>query len=218
MQLNQLSGQVKGFYSDGYKIGMEAVEKGLSVETINLSTKKLFQNIDALIDAILNLSIKEETQVYCKKGCSWCCYQPVYALSHEVIYLKEFIKGNFTEPEAKGILEHAMEKDKKVGNLKDDALLNSKYSCPLLKNGVCMAYEARPMACRIYLSLNLKSCEAFYNYPENTSRFPQVMHFPLQAGRMMNEGYKSALKQAGWKSQEFRIEEGLLKQIIIKEK
>jgi hypothetical protein len=27
---------------------------------------------------------------------------------------------------------------------------------------------------------------------------------------MLNEGFKAAAKQAGWKSEEFRIEEGLL--------
>ncbi|MBN1821772.1 MAG: YkgJ family cysteine cluster protein [Prolixibacteraceae bacterium] len=215
MQLNQLSGQVKVFYSDGFKIGMEIVEEGISVESILKSTTKIYENIDALNDAVLSLAEKENTTVFCKKGCFLCCYQPVYALTHEVIYLKEFIKTNFPEAEIRKIYNRARDKELKTGKLNEENLLNSKYPCPLLVDGACSAYKARPMACRIYLSLSFKSCEKFYEYPEDKTGFPQIMHFPLQAGRMMNEGYKAALKQAGWKSQEFRIEEGLLSKIFI---
>ncbi|NQU85547.1 MAG: YkgJ family cysteine cluster protein [Mariniphaga sp.] len=215
MKLNQLSDQVKAFYSDGFKIGMEVVENGVSTESINLSTHKIYQNIDSLIEAVLKLAKNEDAKVYCRKGCVWCCYQPIYSLTHEIVFLKEFIRDNFTELETQKIYDSAREKEQKIGKLKNDDLLNSKFPCPLLKDGSCIAYKARPMACRIYLSLNINSCESFYNQPENKSNFPQIMHFPLQAGRMMNEGFKAALKQASWKSQEFRIEEGLLKQIII---
>lgn len=216
MQNNQLTDQIKTFYSDGYKIGMEAVEKGLSKDLILSTTRKLFQNIDTLNEAILILAKKESTTIFCKKGCAWCCYQPVYALTHEIIYLKEYIKNNFSELVAIDIYRSAREKDHMIGNLKENELLNSKHPCPLLKNGACIAYEIRPMACRIYLSLNLNSCESFYNNPEDKKNYPQVMHFPLRAGRIMSEGYRAALKHAGWKSQEFRIEEGLLANIILK--
>src|SRR5512136_780440 len=32
--------------------------------------------------------------------------------------------------------------------------------CPLLVDGLCLAYPVRPVACRVYHSLNLSDCEA----------------------------------------------------------
>ena len=207
---NQFSDKLKAFYSDGYKIGMEAIDRGFTEEAIRSASEKLYRNIDNLNDVLLKYANKQETKVYCRKGCFWCCYQPVFALSHEILYLKEFISSAFTEAEKYEILIRAQEKEKKVGNLPEEEMLNSKYACPLLKDGICTAYEARPMSCRIYLSLDLRSCKDFYLNPKTMSGFPRILEFPLQAGRMMNEGFKAALKQSGRNSQEFRIEEGLL--------
>ena len=215
MAPQDLSDKAKIFYSDGYKIGMEVVEQGITKENIIQAVKKIYQNIDLLIETLLKLAQKENTIIYCRKGCSWCCHQPVYALTHEVLLLQDHFTNNFSEKEREDLNKLAHEKDKKLSPLKNEALLNSKHPCPLLKDGACIAYEVRPMACRIYLSLNLNSCENYFTNPEDKTNYPQVMHFPLQAGRMMNEGFKAALKQAGWKSQEFRIEEGLLKTIVL---
>ena len=210
MDDQHFTGSFKAFYSDGYKIGMQAVNNGLTKESIVEAAKQIYENIDQLTDAFLKLAQQENTTVFCKKGCWWCCYQPVYALSHEVIYLKEFVANNFSNEEQKKIQAKAKEKDAKLEGVNQEALLNSKHACPLLKEGSCSAYKARPMACRIYLSLNLKSCQDFYEEPNTTANYPKIMHFPLQAGRMMNEGFKAALKQNGYFITEFRIEEGLL--------
>ena len=72
-----------------------------------------------------------------------------------------------------------------------------------------MAYKARPVACRIYLSSNLNSCLKFYNEPEDKNNYPALLNFPMRAGRLMNEGFKAALKAGGIVAKEFRIEEKL---------
>jgi hypothetical protein len=72
-----------------------------------------------------------------------------------------------------------------------------------------MAYPARPMACRIYLSMSVDSCRLYYEEPDKDENYARLFEFPLQAGRMMNEGFTHALKTAGRNSAEFRIEEGL---------
>lgn len=211
MQRDRLSGQFTKFYSDGYKIGMEAVSRGLSDEALNRATEQLYRNVDGLINSLLGYAKKNDTKVYCRKGCSCCCYQPAYALTHEILYLKKYIHDKFKKSEQEEVLERAFIREQKVGRLSKDALLNSKHACPLLKGGICTAYEARPMSCRIYLSLDIRSCKDFYLNPDSQSGFPKIMEFPLQAGRMMNEGFKAALKQSGGMSEEYRIEEGLIK-------
>ncbi|HDR51600.1 MAG TPA: hypothetical protein ENN90_08265 [Mariniphaga anaerophila] len=61
----------------------------------------------------------------------------------------------------------------------------------------------------IYLSANLESCLYFYEEPENEKSFPALLQFPMRMGRMLNEGFKAALKANGIKVEEFRIEEKL---------
>ena len=50
------------------------------------------------------------------------------------------------------------------------------------------------MACRIYLSTDVKTCHEFYKNPDNIENYPALLDFPMKAGKMMNEGFKAALK------------------------
>ncbi len=204
------SGSEKAFYSDGYKIGASTINQGFTKQPILEALKQMYQIIDELNYSLAKYAQEQLVTIACKKGCSWCCYQPIYILTHEIVYLQNFIQNNFTKIEVDKIVKKAHEKNQKLVLLGEADLQNSKHPCPLLKNEICTAYKARPMACRIYQSLNLKSCEIFYDEPKNTSNFPQLMDYPLKAGRMMNEGFKAAIKPKGYVSQEFRIEEAII--------
>jgi len=51
---------------------------------------------------------------------------------------------------------------------------------------------------------------AFYQQPEDESNYPALLDFPMRAGRMMNEGFKSALKTKGITARELRIDQLVL--------
>jgi Fe-S-cluster containining protein len=93
--------------------------------------------------------------------------------------------------------------------MNEQELANYKSPCALLENGACSVYDARPMACRIYLSTKLETCLEFYNHPDNEHNYPALIELPLRAGRMMNEGFMAALKEHGIETAEFRLEQGL---------
>lgn len=198
------------FYSDGYKIGMSAVHPVIKQKLLFDSLKKMYDAVDDFIKMLSDYAIKQGKNIDCKKGCEWCCYQPVYALSYEMEYLNAFIKNNFDNKSQNEIKVRAEKKNNKLKNLSDTDLLNSKFPCPLLQNGACIAYEARPMACRIYLSTEVNTCLSFYKNPESKDSIPALLDLPLKAGQKMNEGFKAALKTGGLAATEFRIEELLL--------
>ncbi len=200
----------KAFYKDGFSLGMEAVQGGISQQSLFIALNKMYRAIDDFIDSLTVYAQQQGQKLDCKKGCEWCCHQPIYALSYEMQYLNAFIKDNFNKSDLKQIKNRAEIKNNKFKKLAGDSLLNAKHPCPLLENGTCIAYNARPMACRIYLSTNVKSCIAFYKNPENEKSIPALLDFPLKAGKMMNEGFKAALKTGGLSTVEFRIEEILL--------
>ncbi len=170
----------------------------------------MYSVIDELIDSVLLLADQNKQPVQCEKGCVYCCYQPVFALDYEMQFLSSFIKKNFSEQKQKEIKKRADANRLKLAGLSREEILNSKQPCPLLENDACSAYSARPMACRIYLSTDLKSCRTFYSEPESTTSFPALLDLPMRVGRMMNEGFKAALKTNGVVAKEFRIDEGLV--------
>ena len=107
---NQLSEHFKAFYSDGFKIGMTVVEQAFTRESILSATHELYRNIDALIDSLLGFAENQGSPAHCAKGCAWCCYQPVYALTNEVLFLHEFIQSKFDEQRRAEIYRKAEEK------------------------------------------------------------------------------------------------------------
>ncbi len=169
----------------------------------------MYQSVDSLIDSLLAYAEKKGIGVACHKGCEWCCHQAVFANSYETHYLSEYIKTNFTKEEREKTRVRAEQKNAKVQKLSEAEILKYKSACPLLVDGACSAYEARPMACRIYLSTRLESCLEFFQHPGNEKNYPALLDFPLTAGKMMNEGFAQALKENGIGTAEFRLEEGL---------
>jgi len=199
------------FYSDGYKLGMNVAVSENDQSVLFNSVSEMYELIDNFNESLSEFAKQQKQQIDCKKGCEWCCHQPVFALDYEMDFLIDFIKSNFDKVSQKEIVTRAKNKNNKLSFLKETDLLNSKFPCPLLQNGACIAYQARPMACRIYLSLNVNSCVRFFKNPGNEASIPALLNLPLRTGQMMNEGFKAALKTNGIITREFRIEEKLIK-------
>lgn len=195
----------RAFYHDGYQLGLSAIKN----DDFSSDLSEMYEAIDKLNDRLFEFASKQGQNIACEKGCEWCCHQPVFALDYEIDYLNRYIARNFTPAQQQEIKKRARKKKEKLDQLEGETLLNVKYACPLLLNGACMAYPARPMACRIYLSTNLSSCLRFFHEPEDKNSYPALLDFPMRAGRIMNEGFKAALKTQGIITKEFRIEEKL---------
>lgn len=202
------------FYSDGFKLAQSAIEQGLSNATLFSAIESLYEAIDGLNDSVVALAQRQNMPVACHKGCHWCCHQAVYANSYELHYLSEKIKSKYSSEKISGWLKAAEAKSAATSQMSEEEVSGYKAPCPLLENGACSTYEARPMACRIYLSTRLDTCLEFYRHPENKINYPALIDFPLRAGRMMNEGFMAALKGHGIETAEFRLEEGL--RIVLK--
>lgn len=202
------------FYSDGFQLAQSAIQQGFSNSTLFSAIELLYAAIDGLNDSILALAERQNMGIACHKGCHWCCHQAVYANSYEMHFLSEKIKTRFSPEKISKLLETTEAKYVATSKMSEEEVSKYKAPCPLLENGACSVYEARPMACRIYLSTKLETCLEFYHHPENEYNYPALIDFPLQAGRMMNEGFMAALKENGIETAEFKMEEGL--RIVLK--
>ena len=209
MEINQKNIE-SAFYSDGYQIGMKVCTANLAPEAMKTAISEMYNSIDNFIDYLTEFAQKQNQAIHCAKGCEWCCHQPVFALSFEMDYLTGFIEKDFDTETKNRIKLKAESKMNAFGFLNEADLLNAKFPCPLLENGACLAYSARPMACRIYISSDVKSCLQFLKEPGDKNSIPALLNLPLRAGKMMNEGFKAALKTNGYETKEYRIEEKLV--------
>ncbi len=209
MEINQKNIE-SAFYSDGYQIGMRACPANFDPEIMIPTVSEMYKSIDSFIGYLAEFAQIQDQPVHCAKGCEWCCHQPVFALSFEMDYLISFIERNFDSETKNRIKKQAASKMNAFGFLNENDLLNAKFPCPLLENGSCLAYSARPMACRIYLSSDVDSCLRFFKQPGGRNSIPALLNLPLRAGKMMNEGFKAALKTHGYETKEYRIEKKLV--------
>jgi Fe-S-cluster containining protein len=198
----------KIFYRDGYRMAQRYLDQELSPVQMGEAIKALYAAMDELLEAFLLRASEEGQPVSCKKGCSWCCHQEVFAITHEFLYLNDYVQKHLSEADSLAVLERAREKVKISMNKSVEEQLKIRSACPFLESDSCMVYEARPMACRIYLSASVSSCKKEHDHPSDTRSFSGLFDFPLRAGRMMNEGFVAWLKKAGLQVSELPIEQG----------
>jgi len=200
----------QAFFNDGYRLAAEHLSGEVSQLALLHAVHHLYETLESFLDLFLENAQKGGVPAQCKKGCSWCCHQAVFAQDHEIRYLKDRMFRNFTEEQLDHVRRRAGEKQGNTASLSPAERLLHKEACPLLQNNACMAYEARPVACRIYLSSDLESCRHEYRDPRDKSNFPQLFEVPLLAGRKFNEGFTRRLKECGQSTAEYPLEQGLL--------
>ena len=197
----------KIFYRDGFRLAMQHLEGGLHPDSLREAVSALYESMDGLLEAFLGRAAADGKPSHCREGCDYCCYQGVFAVTHEVLYLQDFISKNRTAGQREGYLVKARQKSMVTLNRKTEEQLKIRHACPFLENGSCSIYEARPMACRIYLSSSVESCKREHLLKSKGNQKPELFEFPLQAGRMLNEGFVAYLKQRGLPSAELPLEQ-----------
>lgn len=95
-----------------------------------------------------------DKKVACHQGCDHCCHQPVPVLFPEAVRALDALA-----PEARaGVGERAWAALGALGGLDLYEAWEVRHPCPLLVDGRCAAYTARPSACAAYYSASDEAC------------------------------------------------------------
>jgi hypothetical protein len=92
--------------------------------------------------------------IACRKGCAFCCHFAVAASPPEVFRLAQVLRGNRGVPEAVSARAAA------TRGLTLEEITGRCLPCVLLDGGACIAYDARPITCRQFLSRSAEACAA----------------------------------------------------------
>lgn len=103
--------------------------------------------------------------IHCRAGCSHCCHMRVHVTAPESLVLALFIRESFSQAEIDDLRLRLVEADDITRGMTDEEHGKAGISCPLLLDDLCSAYDARPLECRGYVSMDVEACrEASRDY------------------------------------------------------
>ncbi len=193
------------FIHDGFDVAFEIPDKP-DKEEFTKHLHILFKQIDALTNSFVDNCRKENIPIDCKAGCAWCCYQPVFALTHELLVINEYMHKNLSKKDIEDIKKKTYAKYERTKGMDYDTILKVNHQCPFLIDNKCSVYPVRPLACRIYLSRNVNACIEKYNDPGDGKREMPLFGFIMDAGKNLNFGFVFGLKKKSILSKEAPLE------------
>ena len=93
------------------------------------------------------------SEIACKKGCFFCCHVNVEVSILEAIA----VAAEARKDPAK--VANVLATAPAIAGLGAKDRIGARVLCPLLKDGACSVYEARPRACRAFTSFSARRCE-----------------------------------------------------------
>jgi len=149
------------------------VEKARSLVYESLSTGATPQRVLTairLVDQALQngIDVNREGQAKecCAKGCSHCCHMVVHATIAEVVQAADYVGREFSAEQRSELDEKLYAYERAVAPFFGRNLGDVRTQCPLLNDGFCTIYEARPLRCRGVNSLDVSECERQKLHPE----------------------------------------------------
>ena len=149
--------------------------------------------VDRVIDVLLKEGVNPDGSVgvtlTCGKGCSACCYEPVFAESREVLLIAARLLTFDSEMRVRVIARTR----EWLATFRESPLLGQedphvrdyrqlKLACPLLENGECLVYDDRPSECRLHMAIGPRElCEDDAKRPDQT----YVSNHDLTMGTVM---------------------------------
>lgn len=98
--------------------------------------------------------------IACGPGCPFCCANQVELLPPEALLLGDYVARQFSPEATQGLLARiAGNLRLRAGKSKEElSAIRPELLCPLLQEGSCSVYPARPLFCRAHHSLSVEQC------------------------------------------------------------
>lgn len=140
--------------------------------------------------------LRDEGRLGCAAGCSHCCNLEVNASFPELARLRGFVEERFSPEERAALLERL--RTHRPGS-----------PCALLVDGLCSAYEARPLACRGWNSADSEACRLAALAPSRAPTIP-VHRKVRDTALALAESLRDAAADRGLDSAALDLRLGLL--------
>ncbi|HUT10280.1 MAG TPA: YkgJ family cysteine cluster protein [Thermoguttaceae bacterium] len=109
----------------------------------------------------------ENVSLACREGCDYCCYLRVEAYRLEASAIVDYIRRTFTEKQTADLRARLEKHVDIVDDMTVEQHRTRNIPCPLLADSRCSVYPMRPLACRSYTSLHVRSCKYSFKNPRD---------------------------------------------------
>lgn len=134
----------------------------------------------------------------CKQGCSWCCHFSVDVRPVEVFNILQFVAQQFSPAEQQQLRRDVETNSAVLKPLDELQRMQHNIKCPLLREGRCSIYAARPQTCRNYHATNSAGCQRSYEEPGNLDIEPEYAPLVFQNGAATVDAFSKAMGDAGY--------------------
>lgn len=103
---------------------------------------------------------QDEPPLACHRGCATCCTLRVGATAPEVLQVARFLRLVGPRLRSRGVdlVAQVRDADALTRGADEVQRVQMRRACPFVARGVCIIYEARPLACRGHTSHDVKAC------------------------------------------------------------
>jgi hypothetical protein len=153
-----------------------------------------------------NAGSAADAQVACRRGCSHCCIAAVSITAPEIFRIAGWLRHT------KGLLAAltpalVIERAKTSCGIPVEEMMQRGLPCPLLIDGACGIYTARPLSCRQLLSRSEASCRTIYSGGKIA---PPFIDGALQRGVLARIVPLGAVKSVGLSDTSYELSGALL--------
>ncbi len=140
----------------------------MEAEDFNACVRESLASLDRL-----QATHQTKQPLACAAGCSLCCWLRVDVRAPEVFHLAEYIRARFDATALESLMARLTAHRDKVAPLTPFDHATRNVVCPLLQDGRCSVYQARPASCRRHHSTDLNACQFTYDHPTDLE-FPSA--------------------------------------------
>ena len=173
----------------------EDLKKAETPDDIHATTLRAHARLNELETRLFS---EHRVRVDCKAGCGTCCHLgKIDARAHEIFALADWIDRNFSPEERSALVGRARSHAETVAPLTLEQQLRTVRACPMLRDMHCSVHPARPGACRIGHSTDVRICERAFRNPDDLAAKGGSHAESKLAMTVANDGTAFAFIEAG---------------------
>jgi hypothetical protein len=146
--------------------------------------------------------------IACREGCSFCCHLRVITTIPEVLRIAARVRSDHGHEGIEALQQRIAQYRTATAGLDAEARRHRRAACPLLVDGRCSVYAARPMSCRGWNSLDVSGCEAHFLDPSRGVHVP-IYGPQYQINACIQDGMATGLGAAGLQCDRVELAEAL---------
>lgn len=181
--------------------GHAATRAGL-VEGPEAARRRALRILD---EQLRRIPAADRAPVACAAGCVFCCHLRVMATPAEVFGLLDYLRQSLDADAFAAFEARVAAAAERIAGLDREQLLATNLACPVLVDGRCAGYPARPFNCRAYHSLDRSACERSFAEPSDpTLGHPQYTQV-TRANEGLQSGFIAGLGEAGYDNRQVEL-------------